>query len=606
MGEAAIEDYALLGDTRTAALVSSRGAIDWMCFPRFDGDPLFGRLIGGPKAGTFRMGPGDDRAQVVGRRYRPATATVETAWEVEGGRLTLTEGMVADVAGALLPTTLLVRRLAALGGAVDAEIELVPRLSEKRQAPRTSTRGGWTVCTWARVAAAVTSDAGIPIRADGVTQLRVEPGRPVTVVLSLADREPLILVGPDAAWAALNADERGWRTWVDALDNPLPEHDAVIRSLITLRLLTYSPSGAPVAAPTTSLPEELGGSRNWDYRFAWPRDASIAVDAFLGVGNVDEARRFLFWLLHASRLARPQLPVLLTLHGRPSRPERELDQWPGYAGSQPVRVGNAAAGQVQHDIYGWVIDAAWELTAANQRLYSETWRAMRSFADHIARTWRRADAGIWEVRGEGRHNVHSKVMAWLALDRALRIASTRRTPTRQVDRWTRERTAISDDVRANGFSAEAGTYTRAYGSTELDASLLRLPLIGLEPATSSRVVATVDAIRSQLAAGGPLLYRYQPGQDGLPGTEGAFLPCSFWLVQALQATGRHDEANELFVELMGVGNGLGLFAEEMDPTTGRHLGNFPQALTHASLVQAALAIGGRRELHDGGNGPSHM
>lgn len=593
MDQPPIEDYGLLGDTRTAALVSSQGAIDWMCVPHFDGDPLFGRLIGGSEAGTFRMGPAQSNPPVVARRYRPASATVETTWATGGARLTLTEGMVADVAGALLPTTLLVRRLEASGGALDAEIELVPRLGPKHQPPRTSLRAGSTVCTWGRLAVALTSNTDTPIRVDGVTPVRVHPGKPVTVALSLADREPIILVRPDAAWAALEADERGWRGWVDAIENPLPEHDAVVRSLITLRLLTYSPSGAPVAAPTTSLPEQLGGSRNWDYRFAWPRDASIAVNAFLGVGNVDEARRFLFWLLHASRLARPHLPVLLSLHGRPSRTERELEGWPGYAASMPVRVGNAAAGQVQHDTYGWVIDAAWELTAANNRLYSETWRAMRSFADHLAGMWRQPDAGIWEVRGDGQHHVHSKVMAWLGLDRALRIASTRRTPTRQLQRWTHHRSAIATDVRANGFNEGAGAYTRSYGSSDLDAALLRLPLIGVESATSARVIATVDAIRSRLTAGGPLLYHYQPGHDGLPGMEGAFLPCSFWLVQALHATGRRDEANELFVELLGLSNELGLFAEEMDPTSRHHLGNFPQAFTHASLVQAALTIGGR-------------
>jgi GH15 family glucan-1,4-alpha-glucosidase len=596
MEQPAIENYALLGDTRTAALVSSAGAIDWMCAPRFDGEPLFGRLIGGPDAGTFRMGPAQHDAPVVTRRYRASSATVETTWAIDGARLTLTEGMVADVAGALLPTTMLVRRLEAEGGAVDVEIELTPRLGEKREAPQTSTRAGSTVCTWGHLAIAITSDGAAPVRVDATTSLRIDPGQPVTVVLAVADREPLVIVNPDAGWAALQTDERGWRAWVDQLDNPLPGQDIVIRSLITLRLLTYSPSGAPIAAPTTSLPEELGGGRNWDYRFAWPRDASIGVDAFLGVGNVDEARRFLFWLLHASRLARPKLPVLLTLHGRPSGSERELEQWPGYAGSRPVRIGNAASGQVQHDIYGWVIDAAWELTAANHRLYAETWRAMRGFADHVAATWRQPDAGIWEERGPGRHHVHSKVMAWLALDRALRIASTRRTPARQVERWKRERDAIATDVRVNGFSAEAGAYSREYGSSELDAALLRLPLIGLEPPHAPKVIATVDAIRSRLSAGGPLLYRYDRGQDGLEGTEGAFLPCSFWLVQALAATGRPDEANEVFAELAALANPVGLLAEEIDPTSGRHLGNFPQALSHASLVQAALAIGERRDL----------
>jgi len=422
------------------------------------------------------------------------------------------------------------------------------------------------------------------------TTLTISPGRPLTIAVAIAHREPLVYVDADAAWSALLADGVRCKTWCDDIDDGLPHRDLAVRSLLTLRLLTYSPSGAPVAAPTTSLPEELGGTRNWDYRFAWPRDASIGISAFLGVGKVDEARRFLAWLLHASRLDRPRLPVLLTLHGRHPAPEREAAGWSGYASSRPVRFGNGAAQQHQLDGYGWVLDAAWLLVRAGHDLYSETWRAMRGFADEVSARWTEPDAGIWEVRGDGDHHVHSKLMAWLALDRALRIAATHRTPARQRARWRTQRDAIAADVTSRGFSPAIGSYTRAYGSTDLDAAVLVLPLLELEPAGSPRVRSTIDAIARHLDAGGPLIYRYPPGRDGLPGTEGAFAPCAFWLVQALAATGRTGEASDRFDQLAALASPLGLYAEEVDPVTHAHLGNYPQALTHSALVQAALAL----------------
>jgi GH15 family glucan-1,4-alpha-glucosidase len=282
--------------------------------------------------------------------------------------------------------------------------------------------------------------------------------------------------------------------------------------------------------------------------------------------------------------------VLLSLHGRHTRAEHDLADWPGYGGSRPVRVGNGAADQHQLDGYGWVLDAASLLADAGHPLYSETWRAMRGFANEVADRWREPDAGIWEIRGEGAHHVHSKLMAWLALDRALRIASARRTSRRPITRWQTARDAIAHDVYALGFNEDVGSYTRTYGSADLDAAILVLPLLGLEPADSPRVHSTVHAIHRHLSAGGPLLYRYPPGDDGLPGTEGAFLPCAFWLVQALAAIGDVAKARSLFEALLDLASPLGLFAEEMDATTHAHLGNYPQALTHAALVQAALAI----------------
>lgn len=584
-----IEDYALLGDTRSAALVAPDGAIDWFCIPRFDGHPVFGRLVGGTAAGHFKIGPADS-ATAVSRHYRRDCNTLETTWQTNTGRLTLTEGMVAEVSGRLLPPTILVRRLSAEGGPVTAVIEFDPRLGDVHRLPRSQYRRDLLVCSWPAVSIALRVDPPTRIEPGLTHTLAITPGQPLTCVLTVADREPLVYLDPITAWNALQDDELRWHAWCADIDSDLPQHDAVVRSLLTLRLLTYSPSGAPVAAPTTSMPEILGGGRNWDYRYAWPRDASIGIAAFLGVGKQLEARAFMAWLLSATRLDRPRLPVLLTLHGKHPAPERELSNWPGYAASTPVRAGNAASGQHQLDGYGWVPDAAWLLTNSGHRLYTETWRTMGSFADRVAEHWREPDAGIWEVRADTAHHVHSKLMAWLALDRAVRLAEHHRTSAPRVRRWSAERDALHEEITRRGFDPEKGSYTRSYGSADVDAALLILPQLGFECAGSDRIRGTIGAIARELGAGGPLLYRYPPGHDGLDGTEGAFLPCSFWMVQALARSGRLSEAHALFDELVALASPVGLYAEEMDPITRHHLGNYPQALTHSALIQAALAL----------------
>jgi GH15 family glucan-1,4-alpha-glucosidase len=583
-----IGDYGLIGDTRSAALIAPDGSIDWWCAPRFDDPPLFGRLVGGPAAGWFSLGP-SEAASVASRSYRPDTVTLTTTWNVEGGEVELADGLVAEVEGRFLPGTVLVRRLCARGRSVRARLHFVPRFGYGREAARRiAHRAGALVCEHGDLAVAVTCD-GPTIEVDRPVEFELRPGEPVTIAVTVAQRQPLIVVPPTVALAELARDESGWRTWASGI-NAGDHRDPVVRSLITLQLLTYSPSGAPVAAPTTSLPERIGGDRNWDYRYAWPRDASIGIAAFLAAGKPQEARAFLAWLLHAGRLSRPRLPVLFTVDGRPGPGEAELGGWPGYAGSRPVRIGNGAARQHQLDGYGWALDAAWLLTDAGHRLYGETWRVVAGLADHVAVTWTEPDAGIWERRATPAHHVHSKLMAWLALDRAIRIAAARGDRrTRRQRRWSDARDALVEDIRTRGFDAAQGAYTGAYGSGQLDAAVL-LPLLEFEPATNARVGGTIDAIHRRLGAGGPLLYRYPPGTDGLAGGEGAFLPCSFWLVQAFARTGRHGEAEALFDELVTLGGPLGLYAEEMDPATGEHLGNFPQALTHAALVQAALSL----------------
>lgn len=498
--------------------------------------------------------------------------------------------MIAEVSGRLWPMTLLVRRLVSRGRPLRASMRLSPRFGYGRAHGRSRRRSGALIIEHDGLALALMTDASVEMEVDRELQFIVEPDHPVTISLSVNQRQPCSLVPPPVARKAAERDERGWRTWTRDIKETTPHHETVVRSLLTLRLLTYSPSGAPVAAPTTSLPELMGGSRNWDYRFAWPRDASIGVAALLSAGKRKEAEAFFAWLLHASRLSRPRIPALFTLDGRRGEPERELRDWPGYAGSRPVRVGNGAADQHQLDGYGWVVDAAWVLAEDGHRFHGETWRTIAGFADHVAKMWSLPDSGIWERRDEPRHHVHSKLMAWLALDRAARIGESRNgRSARRASKWRVVRDRIAEDVRSQGYDAERGCYTASYGSTDLDAAVLILPMVGVEEAGSPRVMSTVERIRTELGAGGPLIYRYL-SDDGLPGREGAFLPCSFWLVQALAKVGRRAEAEDLFDQLIALGGPLSLFAEELDPVSGEQLGNFPQALTHATLLQAAFAL----------------
>jgi GH15 family glucan-1,4-alpha-glucosidase len=588
---APIGDYGLIGDCRSAALSSPSGSLDWCCLPRFDSEPIFAALLGGD--GCFRMGPAEGTAELPRRRYRRDSAVLETRWRVGSAELTLTEGFVAEVHGRLLPEHLLVRRLSARGGPVDVSLAFDPRHPlQQRDRPAVKPGSDVLICRWGADALAVTTDPAVELTAGPVTRLSVHPGMPVTVAVSAASREPLVIVPAEQAWRELAATDRWWRSWAGGLDLVGLERwrDAVVRSLITLRLLTYAPSGAPVAAVTTSLPEVTGGERNWDYRYAWPRDASIGIAAFLGVDRVQEARGFLYWLLHAGRLHRPRLPAVLTLDGRRVPGVHEISGWHGYAGSRPVRFGNDAQEQHQLDGYGWVVDAGWVFESAGHRLFDETWRVLSGFADLVARRWEEPDSGIWEVPGPPRHYVHSKLMAWLALDRALRIAESHRTSARRRRRWTAAREAVTESIRRHGVDPERGCLVRAYGSRDLDAALLLLPMLEFTGQDDPLVERTIAAVRTDLSAGPDLLYRYPPGSDGLPGIEGAFLPCSFWLVQALARTGRTDQGGALFDRLLERAGSLGLYAEEIDPHTGEQVGNFPQALTHAALIQAALAL----------------
>ena len=418
------------------------------------------------------------------------------------------------------------------------------------------------------------------------TKTELQSGHAIDTVLAAPQSE----IHPSQVLEALEGTERWWRRWSDGIRSGEPYREVLVRSLINLRLLTHTPSGAPVAAPTTSLPEEIGGVRNWDYRYSWPRDASVGVAAFLAVGKSEEACGFVDWLVKCAARDEEPIRVLYSLDGERSGPERKVSGVSGYRGSLPVRIGNLAEKQHQLDVYGWVIDALWNLVAAGEGLNRAGRRAVSDYADFVAANWRRPDAGLWEVRDQPAQYVHSKIWAWIALDRAVRLGSLLRLSRRRVVVWERERDVLAADVRQHGFNEELGSYVRAYGSEEMDSALLLLPLTGFDPAGSGRLAGTVDAIWRRLGAGGPLLYRYPLGRDGLPGTEGAFLPCSFWLLEALLRLGRNEEGIRLLEDLLALANELLLLPEEVDPKTGSYLGNYPLALSQAGLVHAVLEL----------------
>jgi GH15 family glucan-1,4-alpha-glucosidase len=584
VGVPSIGEYALIGDTRTAALVSSQGSIDWMCFPRFDSPPLFGRLVGGERAGRFSIDV--DGVVQTRRRYLESSAVLETTWSTHDGEAVLLDGMVADTTDSLLPQSSIVRTLSCRGGTIRGRVHFDPQPDWAARPPRCRRGHGRLFCTWGSIVATVASAPYLQLQPGRSATFSLRPAESVTVVLGLDHREPAVLVDPGRALAELHRTDRWWRGWTGRLRSIADgTDDAVRRSLITLRLLTYAPSGAPVAAPTTSLPEVPGGQATWDYRFAWIRDASMQVAAFLEAGAIDESRAFLWWMLHASRRSAPDLRVLYDVMGGGDLHEREPRDLPGYRDARPVRVGNAAAEQFQLDVYGYMIDAGWGYMRETGDLYRETWRELRGHADLLASRWPEPDHGIWELRGPRRHFVHSKVMSWIGLDRALRVGERLHVSERRRRRWLEARDAVGGAVRRLGFSEVLGAYAQSYGSRDLDAAVLAMPITRIEPRDSPRLVGTIEAIARGLDAGYPLLYRFGPTG------EGAFLPCSFWWSRALIETGRIEEGREVFEATCALANDLGLFAEEMDPGTRELTGNFPQAFTHAALVEAAGALG---------------
>jgi GH15 family glucan-1,4-alpha-glucosidase len=586
-GYAPIRDYAAIGDGRTVALVARDGSIDWLCLPDLDSPSVLGALVDAERGGRFLLTP--EIPFDASRRYLPETNVLETTFTTATGQVRLTDAMTLP-AGDLSPYRELVRRIEGLTGTVPLRWRLEPRFGYGAAKTQIERRAGVPVAVSGRDALALRSwEAGEPEWGDGVIAGRFASGegRSSLFVLSAAHQEPLVLPSREGAEARLQQTARAWREWARGRQYSGGWEDAVIRSGLALKLLVFAPSGAIAAAATTSLPEEIGGERNWDYRFSWPRDAAFTLQALLALGCAPEARAFFSWILHASQLTHPCVQVLYRLDGRAEAREKSLT-FAGYRGSRPVRVGNGAAEQTQLDVYGELLGAASRFASATGGLDRDHGRRLAAIADFVCENWEQPDAGIWERRSEPAHHVQSKMMCAVALGHACELTERGLVPGKHAERWRRELTRIREFVETRGYLQRKRAYVQSAGGEGLDASLLLAVLAGYDQPRAPRLLDTVDAIRRELARG-PLIHRYL-GEDGLPGEDGAFVACSFWLVEAYARQGRLDEAAALMDELVPLANDVGLFAEEIDPATGEFLGNFPQGLSHLALINAAVAI----------------
>lgn len=588
-----IEDYALIGDMQTAALVCRDGTADWLCLPRFDSHAVFAGLLGTEEHGFWRMGParaeGTEPAFADRRRYRGDSLVLESEWDTPRGTVRVTDFMPPRDGAPQL-----IRIVEGVSGRVPMRSELRMRFSYGRVTPWVHKVDNRTV--------AVAGPDSVWLDTEAETygknlttysDFTVGPGERVAFTISWqpSHHGPPALPEPEGS---LEATELFWREWVDQCTYHGPYREAVVRSLITLKALTYAPTGGIVAAPTTSLPEEIGGVRNWDYRYTWLRDAAITLSSLLRTGYREEARAWREWLLRAVAGDPENLQIMYGIAGERELGEAELDWLPGYENSGPVRVGNGAANQLQLDVYGEVTEALHlaHMTGLTRNDYALGLQL--KLIEYLEKHWEEPDEGIWEVRGPRRHFVHSKVMAWVAVDRTIKLVESGDVEG-PLERWYRLRDDIHRDVCDRGYDRERNTFTQSYGSKELDASLLLIPQMGFLPPDDKRVIGTIEAIQRELSTEDGFILRYptegeNAGVDGLAGDEGAFLACSFWMADDLAMIGRVDEARQLFEKLLSLRNDLGLLAEEWDSNLQRQVGNFPQAFSHVPLIDTALRL----------------
>jgi GH15 family glucan-1,4-alpha-glucosidase len=581
-----IEDYALIGNMHTAALVGIDGSIDWLCMPRFDSPACFAGLLGTPDNGRWLIAPREEPRETR-RHYRDGTLIIETEFRCAQGTAALVDFMpIAERTGKVD----VVRVVEGREGTVPMRTEIVLRFDYGRIVPWvTSRRYGLRAIAGPD---AVQLRTPVALRGENfrtVGKFDVAKGESVAFVMTRyashhgepRGRDPVEMLQETETW---------WREWSARCSIEGECREAVLRSLITLKALTYSPTGAIVAAPTTSLPEKIGGVRNWDYRFCWLRDATFTLYALLVAGYTEEARAWRRWLLRAVAGHPQELQIMYGLGGERRLTEFEVPWLGGYEDSQPVRIGNAAHEQFQLDVFGEIMDAMHVAGRYGLREDDDSWNMQVVLLDFLESVWQQPDAGIWEIRGPRRPFVHSRVMAWVAVDRAVKDAerSGIRAP---LDQWRKLRARIHDEVCRQGFDTKRGTFVQYYGGQALDAALLLIPLVGFLPITDPRVVGTIQTVRRELTADG-LVRRYAEhgGVDGLPPGEGVFLPCTFWMVDCLKAMGRHEEAHQIFRRLLELRNDVGLLSEEYDPHLKRQLGNFPQAFSHIALINTAFNL----------------
>jgi GH15 family glucan-1,4-alpha-glucosidase len=592
-----IEDYALVGDTHAAALISRDGSIDWLCAPRFDSGSVFAALLDRGKGGRWRIAPDGDFSST--RRYRDRSMVLETSFQTDSGSAILVDCLPLEehsdplVPRHVFPHEVIVRIVQGVGGRVRFDLLYEPRFDYGYVVPWIRERDGAIEAIGGPDALVLRADVDMEVeRAAARAVFEVEQGQTACFIAAyhpshVWPETPLV---PEVAPALVEATDAYWQAWAERCRYDGPWHEQVMRSLLTLKALTYSPTGGIVAAATTSLPEHIGGVRNWDYRYCWLRDATYTLDALLDLGYTAEAREWRAWLLRAVAGHPKDLQIMYGVRAERRLLEYELPWLEGYESSAPVRIGNDAHRQFQLDVYGEVMDSFHSARRAGLETESDAWHLERQIVDFVCSKWQSPDQGIWEVRAEPDHFVHSKVMAWVAVDRGI-AAIERWSMPGPLDRWKKVRTDISDEVVTRGYDSKRGTFVRSYGSSELDASLLMLPLVGFLPANDPRMRRTIDAIAGELTEDG-LVIRYDSTKvdDGLPSGEGTFLMCSFWLATCYAMLGRRREARAIVERLLRVANDVGLLAEQYDARRRRMVGNFPQAFSHTALITAASAL----------------